>query len=62
MPAHAMTLEEIRTNPETRVELMAERDGWVMVRRPGFKPFVMKAENFRSLPKWQPAKADDGDG
>jgi hypothetical protein len=53
---------EVRINPETRIELMAEADGWVMVRRPGFKPFAMKAESYRQLRRLEPSEmGDDGD-
>ena len=42
---------EIRINPETRIELLAECEGWCLVRRPGHRPFVMTAKSYSLLLK-----------
>ncbi len=51
---------ETRINADTRVVLMAEADGYVMVRRPGCVPFVIRADRFREMPLEGAAPKKDG--
>jgi hypothetical protein len=45
-----MKLRQTRRDPTGPIRLMAEADGYVMVRRPGCLPFVLSAANWLALP------------
>ena len=48
--AARVSKRERRRYPIGEIALMAEADGYVMVRRPGRMPFVLSSQSWRYLP------------
>ena len=45
---------EVRFDPVGEIRLMAQADGYVLVRRPGCMPFVLRAAEWGKMPKRDP--------